>query len=129
MKHSKWTISLGSGLLLVAALAWLFKAAPIPVEIARIERGTFMLSIEEDGVTRVRDRYVVTTPVAGMLMRPTLRAGDAVSRGQTVAVMLPNAAQMLDARTMQWSEMRLVKQPSCPVCALRPSVSARPQPG
>jgi HlyD family secretion protein len=99
MKYRKWILGLTACLLLVAALAWLFRPAPVLVEVARVERGAFTLAIEENGITRVRDRYVVTTPVAGLLLRPTLRAGDPVRRGDTVAVILPNAAQMLDART------------------------------
>lgn len=99
MKRSKWIYGAIVTLLLVGILAWLFRPAPIRVETAKVVRGTFALTIEEDGVTRVRDRYVVTTPVAGLLLRPTLRAGDSVKRGETVAVILPNAAQMLDART------------------------------
>ena len=77
MKHSKWTLGLIVCLLLVAGVfAWLFRPEPIEVETSRIQRGPFTLSIEEDGITRVRDRYVVTTPVAGLLLRPALRAGD-----------------------------------------------------
>lgn len=83
----------------IALLTWLAMPAPVGVEMARIERGTFQLDVKEDGVTRVRDRYVVAAPVAGLLIRPTLRAGDAVHRGDTVALIVPNAAQMFDART------------------------------
>ena len=99
MKRSKLIFALLAFASLAGLLAWMFRPAPVPVETARIERGAFVLTIEEDGVTRVRDRYVVTAPVAGLLLRPTLRAGDPVTRGQPVAVILPNAAQMLDART------------------------------
>jgi HlyD family secretion protein len=99
MKHSKWIVGLTTGALAVVALAWLFRPRPIPVETATVERGAFTLTVEEDGITRVRDRYVVTTPVAGLLLRPTLRAGARVARGEVVAVIVPNAAQMLDART------------------------------
>ena len=99
MKHAKWIYGTAGGLVVVGALGWLFAPSPIPVETATVQRGTFTRTIEEDGVIRVRDRYVVTTPVAGLLMRPLLRAGDAVKRGEAVAVILPNAVQMLDART------------------------------
>ncbi len=99
MKHAKWVVGTAAALLIGGGLAWMFSPSPVPVETARISRGTFTQTIEEDGITRVRDRYVVTTPVAGLLLRPALRAGDPVSRGETVAVILPNAAQMLDART------------------------------
>jgi HlyD family secretion protein len=82
-----------------AGLTWLAMPAPVAVETAHAQRGTLTLRVEEDGVTRVRDRYLVAAPVAGLLMRPTLRVGDAVRRGDVVAVIVPNAAQMLDART------------------------------
>ena len=99
MKRYKWTYGLVACAIAGGAIAWLLRPKPIPVEIASVDRGAFTLTIEEDGVTRVRDRYVVTTPVAGMLTRPALRAGDRVKRGETVATILPNVAQMLDART------------------------------
>lgn len=95
-KHIAWLIA---GLALVALLVWLAVPAPVEVETARVARGVFTRSVEEDGVTRVRDRYVVAAPVAGLLVRPTLRVGDAVHRGDPVATIVPNAAQMLDART------------------------------
>jgi HlyD family secretion protein len=96
-KHSIYAIA--AGILAAAALAWLALPGAVPVETATVERGTLTLRVEEDGVARVRDRYLVAAPVAGLLMRPALRVGDAVKRGEVVAVIVPNAAQMLDART------------------------------
>lgn len=81
------------------AIMWLFRTPAVRVETAVVDRGPFALRIEEDGVTRVRDRYGVAAPVSGLLLRPALRVGDTVKRGDVVAVMVPNAAQMLDART------------------------------
>ena len=95
MKTRKWMFTLLAGLLLGAVAYWVVRPAPVPVEIATLARGTFALTLEEDGITRVRDRYVVTTPVAGLLLRPTLRAGDTVHRGDLVATILPNAVQWL----------------------------------
>jgi HlyD family secretion protein len=86
-------------LLVIAGLAWAFRPAAIPVDTGAVTRGPFALHVEEEGVTRVRDRYVVAAPVSGILMRPTLRTGDRVKRGEVVAVIVPNPAQMLDART------------------------------
>ncbi|MEO8019776.1 MAG: HlyD family efflux transporter periplasmic adaptor subunit [Pseudomonadota bacterium] len=99
MTHKKWIFGIVAGALGGAALFWLLRPTPVLVEIAQVDRGTFTLLVEEDGITRVRDRFVVAAPVAGMLMRPALRVGDRVRRGDAVAVIVPNAAQMLDART------------------------------
>jgi HlyD family secretion protein len=99
MKKPKRIGLIGAGVALAGLLTWLAVPKPLAVETARVGRGVFTLDVEEDGVTRVRDRYVVAAPVAGLLMRPTLRVGDAVRRGDPVAVIVPNAAQMFDART------------------------------
>lgn len=99
MTRKHWIYGISAAALGGAALAWLALPGAVPVETARVERGVFTLRVEEDGVTRVRDRYVVAAPVAGLLMRPTLRVGDAVQPGDVVAVIVPNAAQMLDTRT------------------------------
>jgi HlyD family secretion protein len=99
MKPRKRIFYLAGAAAVVGLLGWLAIPAPADVETARITRGTFVLNVREDGVTRVRDRYVVAAPVAGLLMRPTLRVGDTVQRGDPVAEIVPNAAQMLDART------------------------------
>jgi HlyD family secretion protein len=99
MKRTHWITGISIVVIVAAALAWMFRPAPVLVDTTTIERGVFTLSVEEDGITRVRDRYVVTAPVAGTLMRVTLRAGDSVKRGDVIAMIVPNAAQMLDART------------------------------
>jgi HlyD family secretion protein len=99
MTRRQWIYAISAVVLGSAALLWLALPGAVPVETATVERGTLTLLVEEDGVTRVRDRYVVAAPVAGLLLRPALRVGDAVKRGETVAVIVPNAAQMLDART------------------------------
>jgi HlyD family secretion protein len=91
--------SIAGGALATAALLWLALPSAVPVETAKVVRGALTLHVEEDGITRVRDRYVVAAPVAGLLLRPALRAGDQVTRADTVAMIVPNAAQMLDART------------------------------
>lgn len=99
MTRRHWISWIAGGVLAAAALSWLVMPAAVPVETAQVTRGVLTQRVEEDGVTRVRDRYVVAAPVAGMLMRPALRVGDPVKRGDVVAVIVPNAAQMLDART------------------------------
>lgn len=73
--------------------------APVAVDVARVGRGPFEEVVEEDGRTRVHDRYVVSAPLAGQLERIVLRAGDRIDEGAVVAVIEPTAAPLLDART------------------------------
>jgi HlyD family secretion protein len=82
---------------LVAVALW---PQTVAVTAATATRGPLMVTIDEDGRTRVRDRFVVTSPVAGEVMRITLQPGDPVARGRTVlATVRPAAPVPLDART------------------------------
>ena len=74
---------------LLAALAWGFWPRPVLVEVATAERGPLQVTVEEEGYTRVKDRFVISAPVAGFVRRIELDAGDVLSRGQTVAVLEP----------------------------------------
>src|SRR5690606_35566144 len=64
-------------------------------------------SIEEDGRTRVKDRYTVSAPAAARLTRIVLREGDRVRAGDAVAVLLPAMPGMIDARGLREAQARL----------------------
>lgn len=63
---------------------WL-RPKPMKVDVAKAVRGRMRVTVDGEGKTRVRDRYVVAAPVAGRLRRITLRRGDAVETGQVIA--------------------------------------------
>jgi HlyD family secretion protein len=85
---------------LVAALvAWALRPQPIAVETAAVLRGAFEQTVVDDGKTRVRDRYVISAPLAGRVERIALDAGDPVRHGQGVALLTPTVPAFLDART------------------------------
>jgi HlyD family secretion protein len=88
-------------LAVLAALAWAFAPRPVEVETTRVRTGLFEQAVEEDGRTRLKDRYTISSPVAARLMRITLRAGDAVHEGDVVAELLPVMSPMVDGRSMQ----------------------------
>lgn len=81
------------------ALVWAFTPRPRVVEVASVDRGAFEQTVDEDGKTRVRERYVVSAPLAGRLQRMMLKAGDPVAPGQTLALLDPAAPPFIDART------------------------------
>jgi HlyD family secretion protein len=93
-------IALAVAVLAVAALvAWALRPQPIAVEAAEVVRGPFEQTVIDDGKTRVRDRYVISAPLAGHVERITLDAGATVRHGQAVALLTPTAPAFLDART------------------------------
>jgi HlyD family secretion protein len=78
------------------------------VEIAQVERGPMEESVLEEGKTRVRNRYVLTPPVAGVVRRVPRRAGARIEAGKTVlAEIEPEPSGFLDPRSRQQAEARL----------------------
>ncbi|WP_313055381.1 efflux RND transporter periplasmic adaptor subunit [Pseudomonas lopnurensis] len=110
-KNSKgWKRGLpwGFAVLLLALLVVSFWPKPIPVETAAVDVGPLTVSVSEEGKTRVRQRYVVSPPIAGFLERIPLRAGATVIAGQTVlAVLHPEPSGFLDPRSKAQAEAAL----------------------
>lgn len=98
---------LAVGVAVTAALVWAFSPRPAEVETAPVTQGRFEQSIEEDGRTRLKDRYTISAPVAARLSRMTLREGDPVTAGDTVAVLTPLMSPMVDERSRREAEARL----------------------
>ena len=94
--------------LAVAGGLWLgFYPPAVPVDIAAVTRGPLVVAVEEEGKTRVRDRYVVSAPIAGYVRRIDHRAGDAVRTGQVLAVIEPSRAATLDPRAQAQAEAQV----------------------
>jgi HlyD family secretion protein len=88
-------------LLLGLALALFLGFQPRPrlVDVAEVRRAPLQLSVEEEGKTRVVDRYVVSAPVAGTTCRTELEVGDPVSKEQPLISIRPLQSQALDPRS------------------------------
>lgn len=89
---------------IAAALLW---PRTLPVDVATVRSGRFEAVVEEDGRTRVRDRFVVSAPVGGTVLRVELEPGEEVARDQIVAVVVPAAPPLLDARSRREAGDRL----------------------
>jgi HlyD family secretion protein len=74
------------------------------VEVARAAMGPLQVTVDAEGMTRVRDRYVVAAPVAGRVARIELREGDPVAAGAVVARVFPAP---LDVRSRQEATARV----------------------
>jgi len=90
-------------LLLVAAVVvgvltmWL-RPTPTKVDVTAVSREAMTVTVDGEGKTRVRDRYVVAAAVAGRLRRIGLRRGDTVKSGQLIAQIDPLPLSPLDPR-------------------------------
>ena len=83
-------------------MAAAFWPRPVMVDMGEVTQGPLSVTIDEEGRTRVRDAYVVSTPVAGRLQRVSVNPGDPVVRGETVvAHMRPTNPAALDVRTRE----------------------------
>src|SRR5260221_5700452 len=102
----RWLPYLGAVLLLLLIIAGLWPK-PVPVETATASRGLLQVSVNEEGKTRIKQRYLVAAPVAGQLRRIPFKAGAEVIAGETVvAVIDPVSPSLLDERTRATAEAR-----------------------
>ena len=76
----------------------------VQVDVATMSRGPLVVTVDEEGVTRVRERFIVSAPVSGRVLRIELEPGDRVKRGQVVARVRAEASPLLDARARAEAE-------------------------
>ena len=107
MKTRSWVYAACGAAAAAAFLAWAFAPRPVEVEVAAVTQGHFETTIDEDGKTRLRDRYVVSAPLAGVLSRISLREGDSVDADAVVATLTPALSPMLDERTLREQRLRV----------------------
>lgn len=106
----KWirrTLIAVSALAVVAIIVVAWMPAPVVVEVAKVQRGPLVVTVNEDGRTRVKDRYIVSAPVTGNLGRVELEAGDPVEADQVLARLVPLPPPLLDSRTRAEAKARV----------------------
>jgi HlyD family secretion protein len=97
LKNKKLIASVLVVAAIVAVALW---PQSMEVAVVRAERGPMQVTVDEDGETRVRDRFLVTAPVSGRVQRIEIEPGDKVVRGKTVlARITPAESPLLDPRT------------------------------
>lgn len=100
-RHALWA---GAVVVLAAIVVWIMLPDRVSVETAVIERGPLAVTVEEDGQTRVQERYVVSAPITGRMVRLECEVGQAVSAGDVLAEIHPLP---LDTRTRTEAASRL----------------------
>lgn len=88
------------GLAILLALLWLFWPGAVAVDLATAGRGPLQVTVSDEGETRVKDVFVVSAPVPGLMRRIALEPGDAVQAGKTVVARIePSDPSFLDVRS------------------------------
>jgi HlyD family secretion protein len=95
---------LGFAAVIAGLLAVVLWPTAVQVDVAAVSAGPLVVTVDEEGVTRVRDRFIVSAPVSGRVLRIELEPGDCVTRGQVVARVRAEAPPLLDARTRTEAE-------------------------
>lgn len=91
----------------ILVLAWGFWPRATPVETAIVVRAPLQVGFREEGRTRLRERYVVSAPLDGVVERINLEPGDSVSTGAPIAVLRPSRSALLDPASRAQTEARL----------------------
>jgi HlyD family secretion protein len=85
--------------LVIGLLIWGFWPRPVLVELVEAQRAPLTVTIEEEGRTRVIDRFIISAPVDGVACRVQLEVGDTVQAGQTLLSISPLESRVLDPRS------------------------------
>ena len=95
-------------LAVVGAIGYGLLPQPIEVDMATIQRNLIQVTVDQDGKTRIRERYVVSAPLAGRLLRVDMDPGDKVEAGETLlATIEPRDPDLLDDRAIAQAEARV----------------------
>lgn len=105
MKRWIWVIALGA--VVVAGIVLSLRPQPVPVESAKVRTAPLRVTVEEEGKTRLRSRYVISAPVAGVMRRVRWKAGDAVAAGALVTQIEAPRAMALDVRSTETARARV----------------------
>ncbi len=103
----KWLFWSILGGLAIVAVAYILRPEPVWVDLATVQRGPMEVTILAEGKSRVKDRYVVSSPVTGYLHRVELDVGDQVIPGELLTEVDPMPASVLDARSRAEAEAKV----------------------
>jgi len=93
------------GLGVVALIVWALWPQPVPVDMAAITRGPLEVTVEDEGITRIREVYTVSAPIGGKMLRSPREVGDQVVAGKTLAAVIePTDPTFLDVRSQRVNE-------------------------
>ncbi len=98
MQFGRWAVVLAATLAVTGGIVYGLLPKPVPVDMIKAQRGTMKVTVEEEGKTRVKDRFVLSAPVAGFMKRMAMDVGDVVQQGQILVELEPLRSDLLDPR-------------------------------
>ena len=105
MNRPRLILGLIGAAALAGGLTWALWPEPLAVDVAEARTAPMQVTVAADGVSRVREPYLVTAPIAGTAARSPVQVGDAVVRGETVVARItPAEPALLDARARAEAE-------------------------
>lgn len=75
----------GTAVVVIGAIVYGFAPKALPVDVARVSRGPMKVTVEEEGRTRVKERFVLSAPVAGFMRRVTADVGEIPCAGDRLS--------------------------------------------
>jgi HlyD family secretion protein len=104
----RWAFAIVLIVAVLGVIGYALVPAPVRVEVGTVRVGPMSVSVDEEGETRIRDRYVVSSPLAGRLGRISLEPGDRVyGEDSVLATIEPADPELLDARALAAAQARV----------------------
>jgi HlyD family secretion protein len=69
MKRQRWITIIVISAVAIFVIVYGFIPRPAPVDTAKVSRGPMRVTIDEEGKTRVKERFVISAPVSGFMRR------------------------------------------------------------
>jgi len=120
---------LATALAISVALIYGFREQPRLVDVAAVIKAPMQVAVEQEGKTRVVDRFIVSAPIAGTACRVDLDVGDRIDRDQSVVTIRPLQSQALDPRRRAEAEARVAAAKAALQAAEQTAQSARAEAG
>ena len=104
MQKGKWITIIVVLMAVLAAIVYGFIPKPVLTDMVKVMAGSLKVTVEEEGKTRVKDRFTLSAPVPGFMKRHNLKVGDPVVKGRTLVEIEPLRSHLRDPRSRATAE-------------------------
>lgn len=107
-RRKSWLTMLLGAIALAGLVALAMRPERVKVEAVAAKRGRVEIYVQDDGITRVRERYTISAPISGKMVRLQLHAGDIVkAQVESIITLEPTDSDLIDPRTKLEAEARI----------------------